>query len=246
MVGRLAGKRAIVTGGGQGIGRASVERFMAEGAQVTALDINATALAQLSASCDCATKLIDLTDRNAIAGFASSAGAVDILFLCAGHVATGTILDCEEDDWRLSFELNVSAMYRMIRAMLPAMLERRCGSIITMSSVASSVHGVPDRFAYATTKAAVIGLTKAIAADFVAQGIRCNTICPGSVATPSLEERIRATPDHDATRKAYVARQPMGRFGEAREIADLAVYLASDESAFTTGQCHIIDGGWST
>ena len=245
MTGRLAGKRAIVTGGGQGIGRASIERFIAEGAHVTALDINAAALAELHASCGCATHVIDLTDKNAISEFASSAGAVDVMFLCAGHVATGTILACNEDEWRLSFELNVSAMYRMIRAMLPAMLERRCGSIITMSSVAGSVRGVPDRFAYATTKAAVIGLTKAIAADFVAQGIRCNAICPGSVSTPSLEERIRATLDHDATRKAYVARQPMGRFGEAREIADLAVYLASDESAFTTGQSHIIDGGWS-
>ena len=245
MAGRLAGKRAIVTGAGQGIGRASVERFVAEGAHVTALDINPSTLADLQASCGCAMQAIDLTDAAALAQFASSAGDVDILFLCAGYVATGSILDCDDDEWRRSFDLNVTAMMRMIRAILPAMLERRNGSIITMSSVASSVRGVPDRFAYATTKAAVVGLTKAIAADFVGQGIRCNAICPGSVETPSLDQRMRATPDYDATRAAYVARQPMGRFGEAHEIADLAVYLASDESRFTTGQCHIIDGGWS-
>lgn len=246
MTGRLAGKRAIVTGGGQGIGRASVERFVAEGAQVIALDINPDALAHVQASCGCVTQRIDLTDASAIAAFASSAGDVDIMFLCAGYVATGSILDCDEGEWQLSFDLNVTAMMRMVRALLPAMLKRGNGSIITMSSVASSVRGVPDRFAYATTKAAVIGLTKAIAADFVAQGIRCNAICPGTVETLSLEQRMHATPDYDATRAAYVARQPMGRFGDAREIADLAVYLASDESRFTTGQCHVIDGGWST
>lgn len=245
MAGRLAGKRAIVTGAGQGIGRASVERFVAEGALVTALDMNSATLADLQASCGCAAQAFDLTEAAALAEFASSAGDVDILFLCAGHVATGTILDCDDDDWRRSFDLNVTAMMRMIRAILPSMLERHQGSIITMSSVASSVRGVPDRFAYSTTKAAVIGLTKAIAADFVGQGIRCNAICPGSVETPSLDQRMRDTTNYEATRAAYVARQPMGRFGNAREIADLAVYLASDESRFTTGQCHIIDGGWS-
>ena len=245
MVGRLAGKRAIVTGGGQGIGRATVERFVAEGAHVVALDINADALVDLHACCGCETHMIDLRDKAAIAAFAYEVRDIDIMFLCAGYVATGTILECGDDDWTLSFNLNVSAMYHMIRAVLPGMVDRRCGSIITMSSVASSVRGVPDRFAYATTKAAVIGLTKAIAADFVTQGIRCNAICPGSIATPSLQDRMHATGNYEATRAAYVARQPMGRFGEAREIADLAVYLASDESAFTTGQCHVIDGGWS-
>ncbi len=245
MVGRLAGKRAIVTGGGQGIGRATVERFVAEGAHVIALDINANALADLHASCSCETHEIDLTDKADIAAFAGEVGDIDILFLCAGYVATGTILDCNDDEWNLSFSLNVSAMYHMTRAILPGMVDRRRGSIITMSSVASSVRGVPDRFAYATTKAAVIGLTKAIAADFVTHGIRCNAICPGSVATTSLEDRMHATGNYEATRAAYVARQPMGRFGEAREIAELTVYLASDESTYTTGQCHIIDGGWS-
>lgn len=245
MAGRLAGKHAIVTGGGQGIGRATVERFVAEGAHVTALDINVAALADLHNSCGCATHAIDLTDKAAIAGFATVVGEVDVMFLCAGYVATGTILDCDDDDWTLSFDLNVSAMYHMIRAILPAMLTRRGGSIITMSSVASSVRGISDRFVYGTTKAAVIGLTKAIAADFVGQGLRCNAICPGTVLTPSLEDRMHATSDYDATRAAYVARQPIGRFGEAQEIAELAVFLASDESSFTTGQCHIIDGGWS-
>lgn len=245
MVGRLAGKRAIVTGGGQGIGRATVEQFVAEGAHVVALDINADALVDLHACCGCETHMIDLRDKAAIAAFAHEVRDIDIMFLCAGYVATGTILECGDDDWTLSFNLNVTAMYHMIRAVLPGMVDRCRGSIITMSSVASSVRGVPDRFAYATTKAAVIGLTKAIAADFVTHGIRCNAICPGSVATPSLQDRMQATSDYDATRAVYIARQPMGRFGEAREIADLAVYLASDESAFTTGQCHVIDGGWS-
>ena len=245
MLGRLAGKHAIITGGGQGIGRASVERFVAEGATVTALDVNAAALDELGQQCGCATHVIDLTDKNAIAEFATTAGEIDVMFLCAGYVATGTILSCDEEDWNLSFDLNISAMYHLTRAVLPGMVDRRQGSIITMSSVASSVRGVPDRFAYATTKAAVIGFTKAIAADFVTQGIRCNAICPGSVATPSLEDRMHATSDYNATRAAYVARQPMGRLGDVREIANLAVYLASDESSFTTGQCHIIDGGWS-
>lgn len=245
MAGRLSGKQAIVTGGASGIGRASVERFVAEGAKVTALDIDAAALNDVSSRCGCATHAIDLTDKAALASFAKTIGQVDVMFLCAGHVATGTILSCDEEDWQRSFDINISAMYHLTRAVLPRMIERRRGSIITMSSVASSVRGVPDRFAYGTTKAAVIGFTKAIAADFVTQGIRCNAICPGSVATPSLEARMRASSDFQATRAAYIARQPMGRFGMAQEIADLAVYLASDESSFTTGQCHIIDGGWS-
>ncbi len=245
MSGRLSGKRAIVTGAAQGIGRASVERFVAEGAQVVALDIDAAGLSALQARTGCETRTVDLRDEQAIAAFASHAGDVDVLFLCAGYVATGTILDCEERDWSMSFDINVTAMYRMIRALLPRMIGQGGGSIITMSSVAGSVRGVPGRFAYAATKAAVVGLTKAIAADFATQGIRCNAICPGSVATPSLEDRMHATGAYEATRAAYTARQPMGRFGTAAEIAELAVYLASDAAAFTTGQCHVIDGGWS-
>ena len=238
----LAGKRAVVTGGAHGIGRASVEAFVAAGAEVVALDIDAAALATLRG---CTTHAFDLTDATSTAAFAAGAGAVDVLFLCAGTVATGTILDCDEATWARSFDLNVTAMYRMTRALLPGMVAQRSGSIITMASVASSVRGVPQRFAYASTKAAVIGLTKAIAADFAADGIRCNAILPGTVATPSLDARMHATGDHAATLAAYTARQPMGRLGQAAEIAALAVYLASDAAAFITGQCHIIDGGWS-
>ncbi len=246
MTSRLAGMRAIVTAGAQGIGRASVERFTAEGARVVALDIDAQALAELQESCGCETRVLDLTNAGAIAAFARDAGNVDVLFLCAGYVASGNILECQELDWCRSFDLNVTAMYRMIRALLPRMLERGRGSIITMSSVASSLRGVPNRFAYGTTKGAVIGLTKAIATDFVAKGIRCNAICPGTVETPSLVERMHATGNYENARAAWIARQPMGRLGKAAEIAELALYLASDESAFTTGQCHIVDGGWCT
>lgn len=245
MTGRLIGKRAIVTAGAQGIGRASVERFVAEGARVLAVDINATALAGLRESSGCETRVLDLTDAAAIDELAGDAGEVDVLFLCAGYVATGTILECRDAEWAFSLDLNVTSMFRLIRALLPRMIERQRGSIITMSSVASSVRGVVNRFAYSTSKAAVIGLTKAVAADFVTQGIRCNAICPGTVASPSLEERMRASGDYEGTRASFVARQPMRRLGEASEIAALAVYLASEESSFTTGQCHIVDGGWS-
>ena len=242
---QLKAKTAIVTGGGQGIGRAIVERFAAEGARVLALDINAATLAEVGAKTGCAAHVIDLTDRAQIEAFCCDAGDIDILCLCAGQVAYGTVLDCDEDQWARSFELNVTAMYRMIRALLPGMIARRTGSIITMSSVASSVRGVRDRFAYASTKAAVIGLTKALAADHVGDGIRCNAICPGTIETAALEQRMRASDDYAATRAAFVARQPIGRLGQAAEIAALATYLASDEAAFTTGQCHVIDGGWS-
>ena len=242
---RLKAKTAIVTGGGQGIGRAIVERFVAEGARVLALDINAATLAEVGAKTACATHVIDLTDRAQIDTFCRGAGDIDILCLCAGQVAYGTVLDCDERQWSRSFELNVTAMYRMIRALLPGMIARRTGSIITMSSVASSVRGVRDRFAYASTKAAVIGLTKALAADHVGDGIRCNAICPGTIETAALEQRMRASDDYAATRASFVARQPIGRLGQAAEIAALATYLASDEAAFTTGQCHVIDGGWS-
>jgi 2-keto-3-deoxy-L-fuconate dehydrogenase len=184
-------------------------------------------------------------DPASIAEAVAAAGPVDVLFNCAGFVANGTILDCDEDQWAFSLDLNMTAMYRMCRAFLPGMLERGGGSIINMASVASSVIAAPNRFVYGATKAGVIGLTKAIAADFIAKGIRCNAICPGTVESPSLEDRLRATGDYEAARKAFVARQPIGRIGKAEEIAALVVYLASDESSYTTGVAHVIDGGWS-
>lgn len=241
--GRLAGKTALITAAGQGIGRATAERFAREGATVWATDINETALADLAG---CRTALLDARDAAMIATVIAQAGPLDILFNCAGTVPAGTILDCTEEDWRRSFDLNVTAMYRLAKAALPGMLAGGGGVILNMSSVASSIKGVPNRFAYGTTKAAVIGLTKAIAADFVARGIRCNAICPGTVDTPSLHERLRATGDYETARTAFVARQPMGRLGTAEEIADLALYLASDEAAYTTGQAYVIDGGWTT
>jgi len=240
-MGRLAGKTALVTAAGQGIGKASAELFAREGARVIATDINADLLAQLEG---CETRPLDVLDPAAIQTLAAELGAVDVLFNCAGFVHSGTILDCDEAAWACSNDLNVGAMYRMIRAFLPAMLEAGGGSIVNMSSVASSIKGVPGRFAYGTTKAAVIGLTKAVAADFVARGVRCNAICPGTVETPSLNQRLADTGDYAAARAAFTARQPMGRLGQPDELAQLALYLASDDSSFTTGQIHIIDGGW--
>jgi 2-keto-3-deoxy-L-fuconate dehydrogenase len=175
----------------------------------------------------------------------AGAGRIDILFNCAGFVASGSILDCSEEEWARSLDLNVTSMFRLTRAVLPQMIARRNGSIINMSSVASSIKGVTNRCAYSMTKAAVIGLTKSIAADFVTKGIRCNAICPGTVDTPSLHQRLQATGDYEASLRAFVARQPMARLGSASEIAAMALYLASDESVFTTGQCHVVDGGWS-
>jgi 2-keto-3-deoxy-L-fuconate dehydrogenase len=239
---RLAGKTALVTAAGQGIGRATAELFASEGATVFATDINAELLAGIAG---CRTRHLDVRDPAEIAAVISQAGSIDILFNCAGYVHSGTILECDEPAWNLSIDLNVASMYRMIRAALPGMLERGRGSIINMSSVAGSIKGVPNRFVYGVTKAAVIGLTKSIAADFVAKGIRCNAICPGTVDTPSLHERLKATGDYASAWAAFTARQPMGRLGQPAEIASLALYLASDESAFVTGQCHIIDGGWS-
>jgi 2-keto-3-deoxy-L-fuconate dehydrogenase len=241
MSGRLAGKVALVTAAAQGIGRAAAELFAAEGATVHAVDIDEAALAGLSG---CRPQVTDLTDAEAIAALPARIGSVDVLFNCAGFVHSGTILECDERDWAFSNTLNVSAMYRMIRAFLPAMLERERGAIVNMSSIASSVKGIPNRFAYTATKAAVIGLTKSVAADFVGRGIRCNAICPGTVDTPSLQQRLRDTGDYEAAHAAFIARQPMGRLGRAEEIAALALYLASDESAFTTGAIHIVDGGW--
>ncbi|QAY75709.1 SDR family oxidoreductase [Sphingosinicella sp. BN140058] len=239
--GRLSGKIAVVTAAAQGIGRASAELFAAEGAIVHAVDINQDALRAVDG---CTPHFADLTDAAAVAALREAVGPVDILFNCAGFVHSGTILDCDEEAWAFSNAINVTAMYRTIRAFLPAMLERGGGSIVNMSSIASSVKGIPNRFAYGATKAAVIGLTKAVAADFVQHGIRCNAICPGTVDTPSLQQRLRDTGDYEAAREAFVGRQPMGRLGRAEELAALALYLASDESAFTTGAVHVIDGGW--
>jgi 2-keto-3-deoxy-L-fuconate dehydrogenase len=240
-MGRLAGKTALVTAAAQGIGKASAELFAREGARVIATDINAALLAKVEG---CEARRLDVLDPEAITALAAELGAIDVLFNCAGVVHSGTILDCDEREWAFANDLNVTAQYRMIRAFLPAMLEAGGGSIVNMSSVASSIKGVPGRFAYGATKAAVIGLTKAVAADFVAQGVRCNAICPGTVDTPSLNQRLADTGDYDAARKTFTARQPMGRLGKPEELAQLALYLASDESAFTTGQIHIIDGGW--
>jgi 2-keto-3-deoxy-L-fuconate dehydrogenase len=246
MAGRLAGKIALITAAGQGIGRASALRFAAEGATVWATDINAAALDSLAAEqTGILTRVLSVVDSVAVEAAAEEIGALDVLFNCAGYVHQGDIFACSPKDWEFSFDLNVTSMYRMCRAFLPAMLERGGGSVINMSSVASSIKGAPNRFAYGATKGAVIGFTKALAADFVGRGIRCNAICPGTIETPSLGERIAAQGDVDKARAAFLARQPMGRLGRPEEIAELAVYLASDESSFTTGTTHVIDGGWS-
>ncbi|MEQ8964935.1 MAG: SDR family oxidoreductase [Azospirillaceae bacterium] len=246
MDGRLAGKTAVITAAGQGIGRATAAMYAQQGATVWATDINAEALESLRQEHTAIqTHMVDVTDLSAVEGLAEMTGPVDVLFNCAGFVHHGTILDCSEEDWSFSMELNVRSMYRMIRTYLPGMIEAGGASIINMSSAASSIKGAPNRFVYGTSKAAVIGLTKAVAADFVAKGIRCNAICPGTIETPSLHDRIAAQGDVDEARKAFVARQPMGRLGRAAEIAHLAVYLGSDESAFTTGTVQVIDGGWS-
>ena len=243
--GRLDGKRTLITAAGQGIGRASAEAFAAEGAAVIATDINDAALADLAETVPgIEARHLDVTDASAVSALAAELGAVDVLFNCAGYVHHGTVLECAPEDWDRSFDINARSMYLTIRAFLPAMLAAGGGSIINMSSLASSEKGVPNRFAYCASKAAVIGLTKALAADTVTQGIRCNAICPGTVDTPSLHDRMRAQGDYEAAHAAFVARQPMGRMGTPEEIAGLAVFLASDESAYCSGATYLIDGGW--
>lgn len=243
--GRLAGKAALVTAAGQGIGRATALAMAAEGAEVFATDVNAETLAELDATDGVTTFTLDVMDEASIVEGVARA-APDILFNCAGFVHHGTILDATDAEWNFGFELNVRSMYWTSRAAIPGMIERGGGSIVNMSSVASSVIGAPNRFVYGASKAAVIGLTKSIASDFVTSGLRCNAICPGTVESPSLEDRLSNTGDYDKAREAFIARQPMGRFGKATEIAALAVYLASDESGFVTGQAINIDGGWTT
>jgi 2-keto-3-deoxy-L-fuconate dehydrogenase len=246
VTGRLEGKVALVTAAGQGIGRATSLAFAREGARVLATDLDAPKLAALAREeMRLATAVLDARDADAIHALVAAFGPFDVLFNCAGYVHHGTVLECDEEAWAFSFELNVHSMYRTIRAVLPGMLARGGGSIVNMSSVASSVKGAPNRCVYGTTKAAVIGLTKSVAADFVSRNVRCNAICPGTVQTPSLDERIAASGDAAKARAAFIARQPLGRLGTPEEVAALAVHLASDESAYTTGAIHVIDGGWS-
>ena len=238
---RLSGKTALVTAAAQGIGRATVEAFQREGATVIATDVRTELLADADGL---AVRQLDVTDPKAVLAIAEEFPQVDVLYNCAGVVHAGTILDCGEDDWTFANALNVTAQYRMIRAFLPRMIANGGASIINMSSVCSSIKSVPNRFAYGATKAAVIGLTKSVAGDFVTQGIRCNAICPGTVETPSLLQRLHDTGDFEKAYGEFTARQAMGRFGRVAELAALAVYLASDESAFTTGTVNVIDGGW--
>jgi 2-keto-3-deoxy-L-fuconate dehydrogenase len=239
---RLAGKKVLVTAAAQGIGRATAELFAREGARVLATDIDEQNLSSLRG---CETRRLDARDAQAIEKLASEIGALDVLFNCVGFVHAGNILECDESAWLRSMDLNVTPMFRTIKAFLPRMLSAGGGSIVNVASVAA-VKGVPNRFAYMATKAAVVGITKSVAVDFVSKGVRCNAICPGTVETPSLHERMAATGDFEAARAAFIARQPMGRLGTPEEVASLALYLASDESKFMTGQLHLLDGGWTT
>jgi len=247
MAGRLAGKTALVTAAGQGIGRAIAEAFLREGARVWATDLTPEKLAGLEGA-QCRT--LDVLSTNAVVELVRETGPLDILVNAAGFVHHGTVLNCSEQDWDFSFDLNVKSMHRTIRAVLPGMLDRGSGAIVNIASGASSVRGIPNRYVYGTTKAAVIGLTKAVAADFIRRGIRANAICPGTIQSPSLDERIRALAESsgqsvEAVRQAFIDRQPMGRLGTPQEVAELAVYLASDEASYTTGQIHLVDGGFA-
>ena len=242
---RLKGKVCVVTAAGQGIGNATARAFAREGATVWATDVDATKLQGLAGVGGLQTHKLDVLDKDAIASLARDTGAIDVLFNCAGFVHHGTILDATDEQWKFAFDLNVRSMFWTIQAFLPGMLGKGSGSIINMSSAASSVKGAALRFVYGTTKAAVVGLTKSVAVDYVGKGIRCNAICPGTVQTPSLDQRISALGGDTDARQFFLQRQPTGRFGSADEIASLAVYLASDESSFTTGTVNVIDGGWS-
>ena len=239
----LAGKIVLITAAAQGIGRASVEAFVAAGAKVIATDINAGKLAELEGMAGVTTRLLDVLSTEAVARAMAELGQIDVLFNCAGVVHSGNVLEMSDSDLEFAFDLNIKAQIRTIQAVLPQMLQRQDGAIINMATVASSVKGVPNRAAYSISKAAVVGLTKSIAADFTTQGIRANAICPGTVDSPSLHERWQATGDFEAARKAFIARQPIGRIARPEEVADLAVYLAG--ATYTTGQIHIIDGGWT-
>ena len=250
MTQRLAGKTAFVTAAGQGIGRATALAFVKEGAHVIATDVNAAALQTLCQESGCAVEVLDVTNLDAVKAAAAKHTGVNVLFNGAGFVHSGSVLDCTEEEWDFAFSLNVRSQFRMIKAFLPHMLKQGRGSIINVASVAGSIKGAPNRFVYGTTKAAIIGLTKAVAADFITTGVRCNAICPGTVESPSLRDRIAAQAQASGqtlaqVEAAFVARQPMGRVGRVEEIAALAVYLASDESSFTTGTAQVIDGGWS-
>jgi 2-keto-3-deoxy-L-fuconate dehydrogenase len=243
---RLKGKTAIVTSAAQGIGRASAVAMAREGAKVFATDIRGDLLPELAkAEPHIETFTLDVLKSDEIAAAVRRTGPLDIIFNCSGFVHAGTILDCDDKSWDFSFDLNVKAHFHMIKAYLPSMLEARKGSIVNMSSAASSIKGVPNRFVYSSTKAAVIGMTKALAADFTSKGVRFNAVCPGTVDTPSLTERLKAQGDYEKAKAAFTARQPMGRMAQPEEIAQLVVYPASDEAAFVTGQTFIIDGGWS-
>lgn len=243
---RLQGKTAVITAAGQGIGRASAERMAREGAKVFATDINSKLVAELGQIPGIEAQVLNVLDAAAITAFAKEIGPADILFNCAGVVHNGTILEATEAEWDFAFDLNAKAQFRMIRAFLPGMLTKGAGSIINMSSVAGPKQGPVNRAVYSASKAAVVGLTRAVAADYVTKGIRCNAICPGTVDSPSLHERLKATGDYDGALKAFIARQAMGRLGHPDEIAALVCYLAADESGFTTGTEHVIDGGWTT
>ncbi|MDH6592703.1 2-keto-3-deoxy-L-fuconate dehydrogenase [Variovorax sp. TBS-050B] len=240
---RLKGKTALVTAAGQGIGHASVLAMAAEGAQVWATDVNEQLLERYAGVANVRTARLDVLDKAAIDGFFQQVPTLDVLFNCAGVVHNGTVLDATDRDLEFAFQLNVRAQFWTIQAALPGMLAAGRGSIINMASVCSSMKGLPNRFVYGTTKAAVLGLTKSVAADYVARGIRCNAVCPGTVDTPSLGERINANADPEAARRAFIARQPMGRLAQAEEIAPVVVFLASDESVFATGQAFTVDGG---